>query len=468
MDRLNEEELLTKYYDEILNIMNTIKVGVFITDGQGNVLMVNKESERTGGLELDEILGKNMQELLEQGYVDESSVLKALETKDEYRMIQSLGDGSSIYLTAVPYYKDGQIRLVVCTERDITETRVLESLLAESKELSEKQKKELEYLRAKSNGKSPDIIAESPKMKEIIHAVERVAQLDATVLICGESGVGKEVIADYIFNKSNRTEKPFIKINCAAIPENLLESELFGYEKGAFTGADTKGKIGIFEMAQEGTLFLDEIAEIPMRLQAKLLRVLQEKEIRRLGGKQTISVNVRIIAATNVNLKQAVEEGTFREDLYYRLNVVPIDVPPLRERKEDICALTEHFVNLFCEEYHTKKQVSVEAMAELMHAPWHGNIRELRNMIERLIVSFDGEQITFRQVKNLLFASDRSRSSCMIEEKLSLEELMGEYERELLLSYLEKYATAAEVARKLRVNKSTISRKLKKYKIAQK
>ena len=178
MDRLNEEELLTKYYDEILNIMNTIKVGVFITDGQGNVLMVNKESERTGGLELDEILGKNMQELLEQGYVDESSVLKALETKDEYRMIQSLGDGSSIYLTAVPYYKDGQIRLVVCTERDITETRVLESLLAESKELSEKQKKELEYLRAKSNGKSPDIIAESPKMKEIIHAVERVAQLD--------------------------------------------------------------------------------------------------------------------------------------------------------------------------------------------------------------------------------------------------------------------------------------------------
>ena len=257
MDRLNEEELLTKYYDEILNIMNTIKVGVFITDGQGNVLMVNKESERTGGLELDEILGKNMQELLEQGYVDESSVLKALETKDEYRMIQSLGDGSSIYLTAVPYYKDGQIRLVVCTERDITETRVLESLLAESKELSEKQK-ELEYLRAKSNGKSPDIIAESPKMKEIIHAVERVAQLDATVLICGESGVGKEVIADYIFNKSNRTEKPFIKINCAAIPENLLESELFGYEKGAFTGADTKGKIGIFEMAQEGTLFLDE------------------------------------------------------------------------------------------------------------------------------------------------------------------------------------------------------------------
>lgn len=468
MRRLDEKELLVEYYEELLNIMNTIKVGVFITDAQGNVLMVNKESERTGGLKLDEILGKNMRELLEEGYVDKSSVLKALETRDEYRMIQCLGDGSSIYLTAVPFYKNSEIQIVVCTERDITETRVLESLLEESKELSEKQKKELEYLRAKSNCKSPNIIAESSKMQAIIHTVERIAQLDTTVLISGESGVGKEVIADYIFNMSNRTDKPFIKINCAAIPDNLLESELFGYEKGAFTGADVKGKIGIFEMAHEGTLFLDEIAEIPLQLQAKLLRVLQEKEIRRIGGKHTMNVNVRIIAATNVDLKQAVDEGVFREDLYYRLNVVPIEVPPLRERKEDIKALTEHFISMFCEEYKTKKSVSVEAMSELMRAPWHGNIRELRNMIERLIVSFDGEQITARQVKNLIFAGGRSKSTLMVEEKLSLEEHMAEYERELLLSYLEKYSTAAEVARKLQVDKSTISRKLKKYNIAQK
>ena len=468
MNRFSEKDLLVEYYDEILNVMNTIKVGVFITDGQGTVLMVNKESERTGGLKLEEIMGKNMQELLEKGYMDESSVLKALETKGEYRMIQSLGDGSSIYLTAVPYYRDGEIQLVVCTERDITETQALESLLAESEKRSEKQERELEYLRAKSNAKIPDIIAKSSRMKEVIHAVDRIAQLDTTVLVSGESGVGKEVIADYIFNRSRRADKTFIKINCAAIPENLLESELFGYDKGSFTGADAKGKMGIFEMAHEGTLFLDEIAEIPMRLQAKLLRVLQEKEIRKIGGKKTIRVNVRIIAATNVNLKQAVEEGTFREDLYYRLNVVPIEVPPLRERREDIQPLTEHFINLFCEEYKTKKSVSVEAMAELMRAPWYGNIRELRNMIERLIVSFDGEQITARQVKNLIFAGGRSKENLMVEEKLSLEELLGEYERELLLSYLEKYSTAAEVARKLRVDKSTISRKLKKYSIAQK
>lgn len=469
MVKLSEKELLIKYYDEILNIMNTLKVGVFIADGEGNVLMLNKESERTGGgMSIDEILGKNMKQLEKVGYVDESSVLKAIENNSEYSMIQKLADGSSIFLTAVPYYKNDKIELVICTERDITETENLESLLAETKSLSEKQAKELEYLRAKNKSKKTKIIAESTKMKEILQTARRIAQLDTTVLISGESGVGKEVIADYIFNVGSRSDKPFVKINCAAIPDNLLESELFGYEKGAFTGADVKGKVGIFEIANRGTLFLDEIAEIPLRLQAKLLRVLQEKEFMRIGGKVPIEVNVRIVAASNVKLKEAVERGEFREDLYYRLNVVPIEIPPLRERKEDIKALAEHFIKSFSEEYNIKKSISIEAMSELMHAPWPGNIRELRNMIERLIVSYDGEYITARQVKNLLFSGRKEKGDPVIEERASLNELMDEYERELLISYLEKYSTAAEVARKLDVDKSTISRKLKKYNIVNK
>lgn len=468
MRKLDEKGLLTEYYDEILNIMDTIKVGVFITDGEGHVLMINRESERTGGRKVDEVLGKTMEQLVEEGYMDESSVLKALETKSEYRMIQNLGDGSSIYLTATPYYKDGDIDLVVCTERDITETQRLENLLAESREVSEKQKKELEYLRAKAKSQRPAIIAESRAMKKILQEAKRVAELDITVLILGESGVGKEVIADYLFSMSKRTDKPFIKINCAAIPENLLESELFGYEAGAFTGADAKGKMGIFEMAQEGTLFLDEIAEIPLQLQAKLLRALQEKEIRRVGGKRTIRTNVRIIAATNVNLKQAVSEGTFREDLYYRLSIVPLEIPPLRERKEDIKAFVDHFLKLLCEEYGTRKSITADAMEELNRLPWPGNIRELRNMMERLIVSYDGEQITARQVRNLVHEDGRVEAVPTVEEKMTLEQLMAEYERELLINYLEKYSTAAEVARKLGVDKSTISRKLKKHKIHQK
>ena len=200
-----------------------------------------------------------------------------------------------------------------------------------------------------------------------------------------------------------------------------------------------------------------------MRLQAKLLRVLQEKELRRIGGKESIEIDVRIIAATNANLKEAVENGTFREDLYYRLNVVPIEIPPLRERKEDIKALAEHFVLGFSEQYNISKSISAEAMSELMHAPWPGNIRELRNTIERLTVSYDGEYITARQVNNVLFS--KRTKNVETNEKLSLGEMMDEYERELLASYLEKYSTAAEVARKLRVDKSTISRKLKKYNI---
>ena len=469
MKGIKEKTLIEEHYRELLNIMDTLKVGVFITDGQGNVLMVNKESERTGGgMNLDEILGKNMEYLQKVGYVDESSVLKAIESGEECRMIQKLADGGSLYVTAVPYIRDGDVELVICTERDVTETKILENLLSETKTLSERQAKELEYLRANSEARRPKIIAKSNSMKRILNTVRRIAQLDTTVLISGESGVGKEVIANYIFNMSNRDDKPFVKINCAAIPDNLLESELFGYEKGAFTGADTKGKAGLFEIANEGTLFLDEITEIPLKLQAKFLRALQEREFMRIGGKESIKVNVRIIAATNRNLKEEVEQGNFREDLYYRLNVVPLEIPPLRDRKEDIEALAAHFVDEFSEEYGISKVISAEAMTELTHAYWHGNIRELRNMIERLVVSYDGEYITARQVKNLLFSAQKGMTRAVAGENVTLSQLMDEYEREILMTYLEQYQTAAEVARQLHVDKSTIGRKLKKYDIISK
>lgn len=466
MGKTSEKQLLLDNYEDFLNIIDTLKVGVFITDGSGNVLMLNKESQRTGGGMLpEEILGKNMHYLQEVGYVDESSVLKSIENKEECRMIQTLADGGSLYVTAVPYFRDDEIELVVCTERDVTETKTLEKLLEETKKLSERQAKELEYLRAAGKSAKHRVIVKSERMKKVLQTAKRISQLDTTVLISGESGVGKEVIADYIFNNGCRKDKPFVKINCAAIPDNLLESELFGYEKGAFTGADNKGKPGLFEIANGGTLFLDEVTEIPLRLQAKFLRVLQEREFMRIGGKEPIQVNVRIIAATNRDLKLAIEEGTFREDLYYRLNVVPIEIPPLRERQDDIKALAEYFVESFSEEYNIKKTISEEALSELICAPWHGNIRELRNMIERLMVIYDGEHITARQVKNLLVSADRGRNRFSSEENITLGQLMDEYEREVLIGYLERYRTAAEVARKLHVNKSTIGRKLKKYNI---
>lgn len=466
MGKFTEKQFIVEHYQEMLNILNTLKVGVFITDGEGKVLMLNEESERTGGgMAIDDILGRNMEELQAVGYVDESSVLKAIEDRKECRMIQRLANGGSLYLTAVPYFNDDDIELVICTERDITETKVLEKILDETKKLSEKQAKELEYLRAKSKSRKSDVIAKSDKMKDILQTVRRVARLDTTVLISGESGVGKEVIANYIFNMSNRVDKPFVKINCAAIPDNLLESELFGYEKGAFTGADSNGKPGMFEIANEGTLFLDEITEIPLRLQAKLLRVLQERELMRVGGKKPIKVNVRIIAATNVNLKEAVKNGDFREDLYYRLNVFPIYVPPLRERLEDL----ELLINMKIRTLNIDLGKSISKVDDSVFEAfrrygWPGNIRELYNKLEQAMNHVSDDEETLRLEH---FSARAGEEEIDIEKLRSfdnpIEEIKKEAERKLISEVLEQFdGNKTRTAECLKIPRSLLYQKMKR------
>lgn len=466
MGKFTEKQFIVEHYQEMLNILNTLKVGVFITDGEGKVLMLNEESERTGGgMAIDDILGRNMEELQAVGYVDESSVLKAIEDRKECRMIQRLANGGSLYLTAVPYFNDDDIELVICTERDITETKVLEKILDETKKFSEKQAKELEYLRAKSKSRKSDVIAKSDKMKDILQTVRRVARLDTTVLISGESGVGKEVIANYIFNMSNRVDKPFVKINCAAIPDNLLESELFGYEKGAFTGADSNGKPGMFEIANEGTLFLDEITEIPLRLQAKLLRVLQERELMRVGGKKPIKVNVRIIAATNVNLKEAVKNGDFREDLYYRLNVFPIYVPPLRERLEDLELLINMKIRtLNIDLGKSISKVDDSVFEAFRRYDWPGNIRELYNKLEQAMNHVSDDEETLR----LEHFSARAGEEEIDIEKLKsfdnpIEEIKKEAERKLISEVLEQFdGNKTRTAECLKIPRSLLYQKMKR------
>ena len=284
-------------------------------------------------------------------------------------------------------------------------------------------------------------------------------------MITGESGAGKEVIADLIQNSSKRADKAFIKINCAAIPETLIESELFGYEEGAFTGAGKNGKKGIFEQADGGTLFLDEIGELPLAMQSKLLRVLQEKEIRRIGGECDIPVNVRIIAATNRDLGEEIKKGTFREDLYYRLFVVVLEVPPLRNRREDIAQLVFRFLRQFNEEYDLNKTIDEEAIHAMEHYSWPGNVRELRNVVERLVVSNSGDEITAFQVKMCLsgvesfIAMDTSGE----DPGLSLDEMMKEYEKQLIIKALKKNRNASEAARALKIDKSTMSKKRRKF-----
>ncbi len=323
-------------------------------------------------------------------------------------------------------------------------------------------KEEVCYLReelGKSLGKP--IIGKSQGLQNTLETVNRVAKTNASVLILGESGTGKELIANAIHYNSGRRNKPYIKINCGAIPENLLESELFGYEKGAFTGAASR-KVGRIERANGGTLFLDEVGELPFQLQVKLLRILQEREIDRIGGTEPIKVDVRIIAATNRDLLTMVEEGTFREDLYYRLNVIPIKMPPLRERKEDIPILVNHFLSFYCNEIGRGRiSLQKDAMDKLVEYPWRGNIRELENVIERMVILSDEEVIRSCNLpRELLLKEEINNSYQLPEEGIKLEEL----ERDLLIQALQRTEhNQTKAAKLLGISRHTLIYRMEKF-----
>lgn len=312
-----------------------------------------------------------------------------------------------------------------------------------------KLKKEVEELKSKSSG--GNIISQNTQMHNMIELAEKVAETDLSVLIEGESGTGKELFAQLIYNKSSRSEKPFVKINCAALPENLLESELFGHVKGAFTGA-IKDRKGRFELADKGTIFLDEIAELSPQLQAKLLRVLQQQEFERIGESITHQVDVRILAATNQNLEEAISNKTFREDLFYRLNSVRIKLTPLRERKEDIELLVHYFIDKFSEE--NRKTISKEALSALKLFNWSGNVRELENVMQRAVLLAKGEQILLDDLPDEISAAVQSN-----ENILSLEEM----EKQHIQKILNISKDLAEAAIMLKIDPATLWRKRKKY-----
>jgi|YNPBryantNP2012_1023418.scaffolds.fasta_scaffold13151_2 DNA-binding NtrC family response regulator len=314
-----------------------------------------------------------------------------------------------------------------------------------------------------------NLIGHSDAMRRILDLIEKVADSDSTVLIYGESGTGKELVARAIHYRSDRMDKPLVPINCAAIPSDLLESELFGYEKGAFTGAH-RTKIGRFEYANGGTLFLDEIGEMSPQLQVKLLRVLQEKSFERLGGVRPIQVDVRIIAATNRDLEKAIEEGKFREDLYYRLSVIPIHIPPLRERKEDIPLLVEHFLEKFnTEKGRSVSGVSPKAMEKLTEYSWPGNVRELENLIERLVVLKRTGTIEVEDLpEKIRFGPARDPLGAIVlpEEGIRLEETIHRLERELILQALRRTrGVKKEAAELLGMKRTTLIQKMKRNKI---
>lgn len=454
---LEHTQNLNKQLDAIIDSCHD---AIVVSDAQGKLEKISKSYERISGLDRNTILGKNMAELEEEGIVSQSSSLLVLQKKKPVTILQKLKTGREMFLTGTPVFDDNNnIIKVVSTGRDLTELNNLRTELERTKELSNKYYHELKQLREQL-GEQKQIIFSSEKMQNIVQLSLKIAQVDSTILILGESGVGKELIARIIHSSSKRKDNSFVTINCGAIPEHLLESELFGYEEGAFTGAKKGGKTGLFEEAHKGSIFLDEIGDLPLSLQVKLLRVLQEGEITRVGGSRPRKIDVRIIAATNAHLEKLVAEKEFREDLYYRLNVVPIEVPSLRERKEDIIPLTFHFLKKFNLKYSLNKRMSPEVLDQLITYEWPGNVRELENIVERMVVTSNEDMISYDSLPALLRSSEHTDDGPIsIAKIMPLRDAIQMVEKILIDRALKEYGSTRKAARALGINQSTVVRK---------
>ncbi|MBS3919545.1 MAG: sigma 54-interacting transcriptional regulator [Deltaproteobacteria bacterium] len=473
---ISEIESISKELDLFKNMKNWLDTiidssydGLWICDHQGKVIRINKASERINGVKAEEVIGRNMRELVAEGLCDKSVTLEVLKKKTSVTMIQQIKGEKRILVTGNPIVNEkGEITFVVTNDRDITELDDLRSQLQEIQALAKGYISKLSELEMQGVD-IKSIIFRSEEMKRIIEMALRVAPVDTTVLLLGESGVGKGIIAKLIHKHSERGTGPFIRVDCAGIPDSLIESELFGYEKGAFTGAKVEGKPGFFELANKGTLFLDEIGEITLSSQSKLLRFLEDHEIIRVGGTEPKEIDVRVIAATNKNIEEMVKSKGFREDLYYRLNVVPIHIPPLRERREDILPLIFHFLEKFNKNYRKEKVLSPEAIETLCKYDFLGNIRELANIIERLVVITENEWIEARDLSNAI-ASCNSKEIpySFLAEGISLKDALQKCESIIIEKSINKYGSQREAAKALKVDQGTISRKIKKFSISKK
>lgn len=436
--------------------------GIFITDGEGMGLYINRAITEITTITDEQIVGRNISEVVAEGLLSASSVLEALKTKKQATVLQVTPNKKTVLVSGFPLFDEvGNIRRVVVSTRDITELNHLKRQLENAQILRNKYYSELISLKMSSLSEVLDgMIIHSDAMRKVAELALQVARADSTVLITGESGVGKEVVTRLIHSESIRAKGPFIKINSAAIPDTLLEAELFGYESGAFSSAKKGGKEGLIELAHNGTLFLDEIGELPLALQAKMLQVLQEKKFYRLGGTSPRSVNIRIIAATNVVLEEYVAQKRFREDLYYRLNVVPIVIPPLRERVEDIPPLIYAFMSKMSQKYNMHKTVSSDALDLLQSYSWPGNVRELENMIERIFVMTQDNEITTAYLPATI-KKRRNQPQIVVNGVMSLSEAHKEVEKQLLERIYSDTKSTYKTAEILGVSQSTVVRKLK-------
>ena len=459
-----------EFYEDVFDNMPD---ALYVLDDKGNMIYVNYAMIKKFDIPRDELLRYNVFDMYDDGLIDYVISKNVYEQKKEVVMCQKIfnshGKELMQMVSQMPILNDkGDIQYIIGVMRD------MEELIGYYYDALNKYQT-VKDIGSKRSDDNKLLVYNSPQMSDLIRILNNVAPTDANILVQGESGTGKEVLAEYIHQMSERRDKEMVRINCAAFPETLLESELFGYEKGSFTGALGSGKKGLIETADGSTLFLDEINSLPLALQGKILRTIETKMVQRIGSDRPKKIDFRLIAATNEDLSECIKKKTFRADLYYRLNVIPAIIPPLRDRPSDIEPLIEYFLNKYCKKYGKEKTFGPEAMNVLKNYSWPGNVRELKNFVERIVLIssssvYCNKSIPPQMLNGQLLSPSSSgnggNSGCQFDIRMSLEENLNAFEKQIIESVVQQYGSGKSAAEVLRVNQSTISRKMAKYNIS--
>jgi len=441
--------------------------GLLIFDGRGKILAINRTSERFNGFKASEIAGKNIRSLVDEGYIDRSATQEVIETKRQVSIIQYIQrSGYQLLVTGIPVFDDKEeIEFIIVNERDMSLLNNMRKELEQTRKESDRIREELTAINLLELSHS-NIVAESDAMKQTLKLALKLSRIDASnILITGESGTGKGLLAKFIHKNSPRSKYPFIQINCAALPENLLEAELFGYEPGAFSGASEKGKAGLFELASRGTIFLDEIGELPFHIQAKLLKYLDDHEVIPLGGTVAKTIKCSVIAATNRDLEAGVIQKSFRLDLLYRLNTFTLNIPPLRKRPEDILELVKHFLDKYNKKYRRRGKISSEALERILSYHFPGNVRELINIVKKAVVMSEKKVLDQFITGAILNPGNLSQPDLEKQASLTLPERLHREEKKIVEQAAQECRTTREMASFLGISQPGVVRKLKKHQI---
>ena len=465
-DSARKLESYVKLNKELEAIFQASADGIVVYDGDGRVRSINEVAAFYDGVEAEEVIGMHYSEMIKAGILDRSVAPEVMKAKKKVSaLVKVRRTNKTLLVTGAPAVDDtGNISLIVVSFHDMTQLNNIFEQLEQSRMVADKYEEELAELSIRELDKHK-MVMESESMRQVAQMAIKLAKMEASdILISGESGTGKGLLAKFMHKSSKRAKKPLIQINCAAVPENLLEAELFGYEKGAFTGANDRGKAGLFELAHEGTLFLDEIGDMPLSIQAKLLKYLDDHEVMRLGSVKPKTIDCTIIAATNRNLGDMVKEKKFREDLLYRLNTFPVEIPPLRKRPEDVFELTRYYLKKYNAQYGVKRKITADGMEKMQSYPFRGNVRELKNIIKKAVVLSERQKIDPVVIKSLQMTEEKvekivpnkKRKRKLTDEILSLEKQMIE-------DAMRHCRNLREIAHELGISEPTAFRKMKKH-----